>query len=168
MPVGAGTLLLGAYYGFQALLQAGEIPAMPKVFGVQSTACPPLAEAFTRGAASITTIQLGTSSAEGVQTPAPPRASEILASVRTSRGAITAVDDDDLWIAFAMLARVGLFVEPTAALPVAGYTLLRREGRLESDELTVLVATGSGLKASSTIAAHLDAGSRSYDRGECR
>lgn len=48
LPVGNGTLLLGAYIGFSELLKAGIIHEIPKIIGVQSSNCAPLYEAFKK------------------------------------------------------------------------------------------------------------------------
>src|SRR4030042_202943 len=42
LPVGHGTLLLGAYIGFRELKEAGIVKKIPKIVGVQSAACDPL------------------------------------------------------------------------------------------------------------------------------
>ena len=49
------------------------------------------------------------------------------------------------------LARRGLYVEPTAAAAAAGLTRLQASGAVRPEETTVLVLTGSGLKASAAI-----------------
>jgi len=49
LPVGHGTLLLGAYLGFKELKETGMVNRIPKIVGVQSTACAPLYQAFKRG-----------------------------------------------------------------------------------------------------------------------
>src|SRR5439155_541981 len=49
VPLGGGTLLLGAWRGFAALRDAGLASRAPRLYGVQSTACEPLATAFRSG-----------------------------------------------------------------------------------------------------------------------
>jgi threonine synthase len=46
VPVGNGTLLLGAYLGFRELLEGGMIREIPKIIGVQFALCAPLVKAF--------------------------------------------------------------------------------------------------------------------------
>ena len=48
-PLGGGTLLLGAHLGFARLMAAGLITSVPRLVGVQSSACAPLARAFRAG-----------------------------------------------------------------------------------------------------------------------
>ena len=47
LPVGNGTLLLGAYIGFKELVNSGIIHRIPCLIGVQAEGCAPLAKAFT-------------------------------------------------------------------------------------------------------------------------
>ena len=55
------------------------------------------------------------------------------------------------------LARLGLYVEPTAAQPVAALAKLLQAGTITPEQTTVLVLTGSGLKATPRIAELLEA-----------
>ena len=55
------------------------------------------------------------------------------------------------------LARLGLYVEPTAAQVEAGFRKLLAAGTITSHQQTVLVLTGSGLKAGSAISQLLEA-----------
>jgi threonine synthase len=71
--------------------------------------------------------------------------------VRDSGGEIVAVSEDEIVRALAALARKGLYVEPTSAAAAAGLSQLIARGVIKKGENTVLVLTGSGLKASETI-----------------
>ena len=153
-PLGAGTLLLGAARAFDALRSAGLTTRVPRVFGVQSRACAPLALASMGGSAEPVAVapQPG-GAAEGIMLARPPRGREILARTRETNGGIVAVDDDQLWAALEGLARSGVYVEPTSAVAPAGLDLLRRNGRIAPDERVVVALTGSGLKAGDRIRA---------------
>ena len=59
------------------------------------------------------------------------------------------------------LARLGLYVEPTSAVAAAGLTRLLDAGVIRPQESTVLVLTGTGLKASATVGEVLKLGARS-------
>jgi threonine synthase len=54
--------------------------------------------------------------------------------------------------ALRRLARNGLFVEPTSASAAAGLDRLAQEGLISQNESTVVVLSGSGLKAASAVA----------------
>jgi threonine synthase len=140
-PVGAGTILLGLYQGFRLLLDRGAIDAMPRLIGVQATACAPLAGAFAAGKRTIEHGRpWGRSIAGGINIADPPRAEEILDAVRSSGGAIVTVTEDDIVEARTALARHGVLVEATAATAWAAAL------RNERTEAPVVVLTGFGLK----------------------
>ena len=71
-----------------------------------------------------------------------------------------AVEEAEIVEALRGLARRGLYVEPTSAVAAAGLTSTHRGRRIGPDETTVLVLTGSGLKASSIIGELLKLGAR--------
>jgi threonine synthase len=60
-----------------------------------------------------------------------------------------------------MLARQGVYVEPTSAAAAAGLRQLLRERVITREQSTVLLLTGSGLKASERIGELLHLGARS-------
>ncbi|MEC4573361.1 threonine synthase [Streptomyces virginiae] len=113
VPVGNGTLLLGAALATQELARRGVRP--PALIAVQSEAVAPLAEAFAAGADDAAPVEQRPTLAEGIAIPAPPRARQILAAVRASGGTFVTVPDARLREAQRDLARRGFFVEPTAA-----------------------------------------------------
>ncbi|MFJ3722544.1 threonine synthase [Streptomyces sp. NPDC090045] len=113
VPVGNGTLLLGAALAVEELARRGVRP--PALIAVQSEAVAPLATAFAAGAEDADPVPQLPTLAEGIAIPAPPRARQILAAVRKSGGTFLTVPDSRLREAQRDLARRGLFVEPTAA-----------------------------------------------------
>jgi threonine synthase len=154
-PLGAGTLLLGAARGFERLHATGRIDRIPRIFGIQSRACAPLAEAFERGLDAPARVTPAASAAEGIMLVRPPRGAEILRRVRATGGAIVAVDDGELWAALADVARQGVYIEPTSAVAPAAVARLRATGTIRPDEQVVVAFTGSGLKAGDRIRAGL-------------
>jgi threonine synthase len=148
-PVGAGSLLLGAHEGFRMLANDGLLDRVPRLFGVQASACAPLAEAFASGELEVTNAPIGRggSVAEGILVAAPPRDREVLEAVRESRGGFAVVEDADVLNAHEGLRRSGVFAEPTAAAAIAGYARLLTSSVLGADDRTLVVLTGSGLKA---------------------
>ena len=154
-PLGAGTLLLGAARAFARLHRAGRIDRVPRIYGVQTEACAPIAEAFAARALDPASVQPGTSAAEGIMLVRPPRGREILRRVRESGGAVVTVTDDELWASLALAARHGIYMEPTSAVAPAALGLLRRSGAIAAGERVVVAVTGSGLKAGDRIRAAL-------------
>jgi threonine synthase len=145
LPVGNGTLVLGAFIGFQELKSMGLIKAMPQIIGVQASACAPLEHAWRTGAGSLPEVAGSSTLAEGIAVRCPARWQQILHAVRSTGGGILQVSEGAIRAALLELGRNGFFIEPTAAVAAAGTReLLRRPGDRES---VVSVFTGSGLKA---------------------
>ncbi len=142
LPVGNGTLVLGAYLGFRDLLHLGIIDTLPQLIAVQSAACAPLAAAWQGGvpAPPMPTI------AEGIAIAAPPRAEQILTAIRAMRGAILTVDDVEVLAAQSDLARRGLDVEPTGAACWAAWRRHRQAYPTIVGQV-VLPLCGAGAKA---------------------
>ncbi len=143
IPVGHGGLLLGLALGFDELLSAGAIEQRPRLFGVQASACAPLAQAWERGGSEVEPVEEGETVAGGVRIAAPPWGRRVLAAVRDTGGAIVAVSDEETVSTQEGLARKGFYVEPTSALPIAALEHLR--DRLRHSPIVVL--TGSGFKS---------------------
>ncbi|XOQ12964.1 MAG: Threonine synthase [Shouchella clausii] len=148
VPVGNGTLLLGAYYGFSELLANRLIGKCPKIVAVQAQQCAPLAHAFATGEPSITPTLGQTTIAEGIAIAAPPRATQILEAVRNTDGTFITVSEAQIARARSALAKQGFDVEPTSAATYAAFHLYRHC----ETETIVIPLCGSGTKASEHIA----------------
>jgi threonine synthase len=146
LPVGNGTLVLGAYYGFHDLRRLGLIDRLPRIVAVQVEACAPLARAFAAGAAAATPVANAGTAAEGIAIAAPARHRQLLAAVRATGGTILAVPEAAIAPARAALAARGYDVEPTAAVPWAGYLAAPRG--LTAAGPVAIPLCGAGLKAS--------------------
>jgi len=151
VPVGYGANVLGCDRGFSELLRNGEISRMPRLFGVQAANCAPYYAAFRAGVDHFVPAPVGATIAEGIASSKPTRMREVLVPVRASGGEIVAVAEEEIVRALAGLASKGYYVEPTSAAAAAGLSQLIRRGVIKRDETTVLVLTGSGLKASEKI-----------------
>ncbi|MEU6442097.1 threonine synthase [Streptomyces sp. NPDC047046] len=142
LPVGNGTLLLGAHLAIEELYGAGLIPHRPALHAVQAEAVSPLAAAWRAGLDDVTGDTPATPTlAEGIAIPRPPRAPQILAAVRATGGAFHTVPESALAPAQADLARQGLYVETTG---VACWAAVR-EGAVGESE-AVIPLCGAGLK----------------------
>jgi threonine synthase len=168
VPVGAGTLLLGAALGFRALRAAGQIERLPRIFGVQGAGCAPLHYALRAGRESTEDVDfpLKDSMAEGIRIQRPPRDRQILAAVRESGGDIVTVSEPEIYAGWFTLAGRGLFVEPTAAVAAAAAERLLADGVVSGGETTVVALTGTGLKGIATPPDARAAGAVSGDGDE--
>ena len=122
-------------------------------FGVQAARCAPYRRRFERAARQARATPIGPTVAEGIATAQPTRVTEVLRAVRESDGESWPWRRRRSSRPCASLARRGLYVEPTSAVAAAGLSRLLASGAIRRHETTVLVLTGSGLKASATIGA---------------
>jgi len=150
LPVGHGTLLLGAYLGFKELKGAGKVKRIPRLVGIQSAACAPLYQAFKKGGKEALPIEKKETMAEGIAIANPVRGREILGAIRETDGEILTVSEREIGIALKEMSRKGHFIEPTSAATIAG--LKRYLGKRSKKEIVVSTLTGTGLKATEKIA----------------
>ena len=116
LPVGNGTLLLGAALAVAELYAAGLIERRPALYAVQAAAVAPLAHAWEEGADDLVGVTpMAPTFAEGIAISRPPRARQILRAVRDSGGAFLTVTEDQIRHAQLDLAAQGLYVESTGA-----------------------------------------------------
>jgi threonine synthase len=151
LPVGNGTLLLGAAIGFDELLAARQIERAPRLIGVQAAACAPLALAYEGGAEAPVEVATQHTLAEGIAIAAPARGEQILAAVRRSEGQFIAVTEEEIATATRAWWRHGFALEPTAGATLAGLARYLAAGS-HSREIIVSAITGHGLKAPASLA----------------
>lgn len=145
-PVGAGSTLLGCFRAFEELREAEPGTPMPKLFAAQAEACAPLADALERGLDDTPGVEVGDTAAEGIKIGRPLRGGALLAAIRASGGGAVAVNEAEIAAARERLGGLGLYVEPTSAVPFAAYRRLVLRGQLRPSDRAVVVLTGSGLK----------------------
>lgn len=144
LPAGNGTLLLGAFLGFQELLAAGEIGALPKIVAVQSERAAPLAKAFRENLESLPRIEKQDTLAEGIAIAEPVRGMQMIRAVRATGGGFLTVSEEEIVASLIDVSRQGASIEPTsAAVTAAAARYLRQK---KDSELAVTVFTGHGLK----------------------
>jgi threonine synthase len=160
VPLGYGSNVLGCARGFDELVRRGEIERAPRLYGVQAANCAPYYAAYRAGVEHLVATTIAPTVAEGIASAKPTRVREVLRAVRESGGAVVAVEEAEIIEALRALARKGFYVEPTSAAAAAGLGRMLGEGTIRPDETTVLVLTGSGLKASAGIGELLKLGAR--------
>ncbi len=151
MPAGQGSLVLGCQIGFNELKIAGEINKSPRLFAVQAANCAPLYQAFQKGLTEPITIHKKETIAEGISTAFPIRGSKVLSAVKESNGALIAVEEREIWKSLKKISKLGFYIEPTSATATAGLSQLINNGMIKQTESTVVILTGSGLKATDKI-----------------
>ncbi len=139
LPVGNGTLVLGAWLGFEELRLAGLVDAVPPIVAVQAVGCAPIVERATGRA-----IPRASTIADGIAVAAPPRIEEIVDAVTSSHGEFVTVDDAEVSSARRLLAAAGWFVEPTGAVAFAA---AHRSADQSHGVRVVVPLCGAGLKS---------------------
>ncbi len=145
IPVGNGSLFIGAWKGFHGLVAAGVLDRAPKLHAIQAEAVMPVAAAF---AGREWTPQPGAATiAGGIAVGDPPRKQQVLDVLRASGGVSIAVAEAAIASWHARLANTeGIYCEPTSAAAFAGLELLIEAGHVASHDSVLVAVTGFGLK----------------------
>jgi threonine synthase len=149
VPCGAGSNVLGCGIGFAELLRAGQIDRLPRIFAAQPANCAPIARAFLEEEEP---VEPKPTIAEGTAIAAPIRLRECIGVLRQTQGGAVMLAEEEIARATLDLARGGIYVEPTCAQAAAAFAKLLRAGTVRPSETTVVVLTGTGLKATPRIA----------------
>ena len=149
LPIGHGTLFLGAHLGFKELKQVGMIKRIPKLVGIQSVSCAPLYQAFHKGWKETRPIEKKKTIAEGIAIAEPVRGRQILEAIRETGGEVVAVTEKEIKVALREMGRKGHFIEPTSAATIAGLKNYLKEKRRK--ETVVSTFTGMGLKSAGKV-----------------
>jgi len=143
LPVGQGGLLLGLARGFSALRIATNIKKnIPKIVGVQASACAPLWAMYKVGDAEAGLLTKTPTLAEGVRVRTPLRGEKVLREVAVSHGYMCVVEEHEILPGREALSRLGFYVEPTSA--IVWSALVQTIHQLPDP--IVVILTGSGYK----------------------
>ena len=146
---GSGSIVLGCDLGFGELLAAGQIDRLPRLLVAQPARCAPIHASFQ----GIPELEGGPTIAEGTAIRAPIRLPEVVAAIRRSGGDTVAIPEHDIVAATRRLAGLGLYAEPTCGTAGAAIDVFAARGTIRPGETTVVILTGSGLKAGAAMSA---------------
>lgn len=147
IPVGNGTLLIGAYIAFKEMLSWGLIDKMPKILAVQATNCAPILNAFLKGETVVNECEnLGTL-AEGIAIASPARGEEILKAVRETGGDIIGVSEESIASAREVMSSKGMYIEITSAANYAGYLEYIKKYPDIKSKTVIFPLCGAGIKS---------------------
>lgn len=153
IPMGGGAGMVAAFDAFQEMLEAGVISRMPRLVGVQLTACDPIYQAFHRGDSVVRPIKRGNSLSDAIMNANPYWGKYCLQAMRDSGGTAVAVSDKDFIRAIRALGKEeGIFAEPAGAASVAALDYLCKAHGFEDPGLTVCNITGHGLNSPAVAA----------------
>jgi threonine synthase len=145
---GDGCILSGVYKGFKDLLRFGLIDRIPIIISVQAAGSNALYRAFQTGKFE---VQPARTVADSICVDVPRNGRHALKQLRTYRGQVITVSDDEIIAAQARMSRTcGLFSEPAGAAAFAGFLKFMVE--IPPSAKVVILATGNGLKDSAAAA----------------
>ena len=157
VPTGDGNLLSGMFKGWSDLHAVGLTETMPRIGCVQSETSAAISTTVRRirGAgdaapdwSSIEVDKVAASTvADSIAVDRPRDGLAAVSAIIQSQGDVVTVADEDILAAIPEMAQLsGVFAEPAAAAPWAAVKQMRREKKLDADELVVCLVSGSGLK----------------------
>ena len=153
VPVGNGSLFLGAWKGFRELRALGMVEKSPRMHVAQATGCMPIVDGYLKKLKRPEVIPTFPTVAGGISIARPSRGHLILKAVADSGGGGAAVTDEEILIYQRLLAATeGIFCEPTSAAAFAALPRLVEQGSINPGERVLVAVTGLGLKDTSVLA----------------
>lgn len=145
IPLGNGTLFIGALRALEELKACGLIGKMPGITGVQSENCAPFMQAVQKGERETKGVEVKPTLAEGIAIGIPMRSKEILEFIYKYHIRIITAPEDGILKARAELASKGIYCEHTTAASWAAYRkYCESYGELED---VLIPMCGAGLKS---------------------
>ena len=121
IPVGNGTLFIGAVKALEHLVASGAIERFPNIIALQSELCDPLYRARTAGDTKPALVTPQPTLAEGIAIGVPMRGEEILGMMARHDIKVVTAPEDKILEARAAIARRGIYCEHTTAANYAAY-----------------------------------------------
>ncbi len=145
LPVGNGTLFLGAVCALEHLLESGMIDEMPVILAVQSENCDPLLQAYRTESKEPAAVEPKPTFAEGIAVGKPMRGAEILSYARKYDVRFVHAPENRILQARTELAEKGIYCEHTTAANYAAYKeYCELYGNIDD---CLIVMCGAGLKS---------------------
>ena len=145
IPVGNGTLFLGAIFALEHLQESGVIDRFPQIIALQSQNCDPLLRAAAENLDTPAAVLPTPTIAEGIAIGKPMRGQEILSLAKKHNVRFVHAPEDKILDARAAIARRGIYCEHTTAANYAAYLEYCRLYGETPD--TLITMCGAGLKS---------------------
>lgn len=143
----AGNLGNTAAFG-KALYEAqqlGLVDKIPRIAAVQAEGASPFYQSYRQNFAERVTVKANTV-ATAIRIGSPVSYPRAIRTLEWTNGVVTAVSDEEIMNAKAVVDGAGIGCEPASAASVAGARRLIAEGVIEPDETVVGILTGNLLK----------------------
>jgi len=151
-PICGGDNIAANWKAFRELKQLDLSPILPRLVGVQASACESLSEPLRMGHDQIRPVKNPQTIASSLRIEYPPTGLAALRAIRGSQGVAMGVTDEEMLKAQGLLAsREGVFSEPASASVVAALKSLVQTGVVDRNDNVVCVITGTGLKETKVL-----------------
>ena len=144
IPVGNGSLLIGAQKGFDELKELGKINTSPKLHCVQVEGFSPISNKFNNLDWEFN--QLSKTLAGGIAVSEPPRIKQVLQCIESSGSEAIIVSESSILDWHNKLALLGILSEITCAAAFSGVDQLKKMNVIGKNSKVLVPVTGSGLK----------------------
>ena len=139
LPVGNAGNITAYWKGYKEYQELGRIGALPRMMGFQASGAAPIVNdrIIENPQTLATAIKIGN----------PASWKNAVAARNESDGVIEAISDEDILVAYKLLAnKEGILAEPASAISLAGVIKKQAEGCLRKNDVVVCTLTGHGLK----------------------
>jgi threonine synthase len=152
VPMAGGSLITKIKKAFQELILLGLVEDKPvKFFGAQATGCSPISTAVKAGNTDIEPQKPATI-ARSLAIGNPADGHYAIKVIRESGGWAEDISDPEVVEGIQLLAEnEGIFTETAGGVTVGCADKLYRQGRIATEETTVLCITGNGLKTTDVL-----------------
>ncbi len=157
VPMASGSLLTKVWKAIKEFETLGLIePSNTKMYGAQATGCSPISTAFKNKWEIFKPVKPDTI-AKSLAIGTPADGVYAMSVINESGGWAEDVSDQEIVDGIKLLAETeGIYTETAGGVTVAVTKKLIEQGKLPTDELTVVSITGNGLKTQDAIIASVD------------
>jgi threonine synthase len=152
-PMAGGSLISKIHKGLKEFEQLGllENEVQTRIYGAQAAGCNPIVDAVKRSSRQIKPVKPNTI-ARSLAIGNPADGYHAAGVIADSGGWAEDVTDAEIVEGIKLLAETeGIFTETAGGVTVAVTQKLIQQGRINPDELTVVVITGNGLKTTEAV-----------------
>ena len=136
IPMGNAGNITAYWLGFKEYAKIKKNLKLPLMMGFQSEGSAPLVKNII--------VQDPETIATAIRIGNPVNRDKAKIVKKESKGDFQSVTDEEIIVAYKMLAKEGIFCEPASAASVAG--LIKNKNRIKKESTIVCVLTGNGLK----------------------
>ena len=145
IPVGNGSLFLGAWKGFSELKEQGLITHIPRLHCIQAQSVMPIVSAASGKKWGPNDVK--PTIAGGIAVGSPPRLKQVTKVLKLSDGISMSVSENEIREWQLLLAKQeGIYLEPTSAAAFAGTKKLINTKVIQKSDSVLIPITGFGLK----------------------